>query len=344
MNSHQPVRPALNCPRSRFFALALAGVLLAASGCRTPQTERAVEKPEAAGPDPELVELARRAEEAIANAGESPGREYANRLGTGVRSAWLKHFKGKGKKPSHPAEAKAPAMLRGLIERVEAGRTWPDPGTYQIPATAEPPVIDGVLNENAWKTAAVWTEIFPFNETAKGGPRTTWHMAWDETHLYVAFDCADSDVFAPERERDEPVFFDDCVEVFILPEFRFRTYWELVVAPNGSVFDAVQNKKPKDWGCIGDPTEDLQGLRHAQTVRGTLNNSEDVDEGYSVEIAVPFNELPGYARCAPQPGDRLHIMLVRLDRTNGEFKAYAFRPLQGWGHNIWNHATMELAE
>jgi hypothetical protein len=57
---------------------------------------------------------------------------------------------------------------------------------------------------------------------------------------------------------------------------------------------------------------------------------------------VPFSALPGYTRCSPKPGDRLHFMLVRLDRTKGSFGAYSFRPLQGWGHNIWNQAIMEL--
>jgi hypothetical protein len=132
--------------------------------------------------------------------------------------------------------------------------------------------------------------------------------------------------------------------MFILPEFRFRTYWEIVIAPNGSVFDSVECKDVNKWGCNLDPPQNLTGMKHAQTVRGTLNQSDDEDEGYTVEVAVPFAELPGYSRCAPKARQRLHFMLVRLDRSNGQFKAYAFRPLQAWGHNIWNHAVMELGD
>ena len=56
----------------------------------------------------------------------------------------------------------------------------------------------------------------------------------------------------------------------------------------------------------------------------------------------PFSQLPGYSRCGPSPGDTLNFMLVRLDRSRGVLTAYAYQPLLGWGHNIWNHAQMEL--
>jgi hypothetical protein len=294
-------------------------------------------------PEPALIALAERAEAAIANAGDSPGREYANRLRSGPRAAWIKYLKGEGKAPSHPPKDEAVAMLERLLERAEAGPQWPTPGQFNVPRTSVTPEIDGALEDEAWRQAAQWNDIYPFNDTAAEGPGTTWLMTWDSTHLYVAFDCADKDVVAPDRDRDGHVYFDDCVEVFILPEFRFHTYWELVIAPNGSVFDAVHHKKLHAWGSMSDKTQDIEGLRYASSVRGTLNNSEDVDEGYAAEIAIPFDQLPEYTRCTPEPGDVLHVMLVRLDRSDGEFKTYAFRPLQAWGHNIWNHATLVLS-
>ena len=40
------------------------------------------------------------------------------------------------------------------------------------------------------------------------------------------------------------------------------------------------------WGGSIDPTQNIAGLRHAETVRGTLNKSDDTDQGYTVEVAV----------------------------------------------------------
>lgn len=296
----------------------------------------------APGSNPAMVALANRADAAMAAAGDGVGREYANRLRSEHRPAWLEYFKGKGPKPTWPTQDEARGDIEGLIGLIEAAKTWPAPGEFKIPKAAQAPAIDGNLDDEAWQKAATWTDIYPFNNTAAEGPKTTWRVTWDDQYLYFAFDCDDVDVVAPERKRDEAVYSDDCVEMFILPDFQFRTYWEIVIAPNGSVFDSVECKDVDKWGCNLDPAQDVAGMKHAQTVRGTINKSDDTDEGYTVEVAVPFSALPGYARAAPKPGQRLHFMLVRLDRSNGNFGAYSFRPLQGWGHNIWNHAIMEL--
>lgn len=327
--------------RSCVVLFLLAGVLVAA-GCRSTGVSRETAEPET--PGPELKALAERAEEAIEQAGDSVGREYANRLRDGKRPAWIKYFKGEGPKPSRPSQKRMEGDIRKLIGLIEATEEWPAPGQFRIPRASVAPRIDGKVDEEVWQEAKVWENIYPFNETGAAGPPTTWRMLWDERALYFAFECEDEDVVAPDRERDGTVFFDDCVEMFILPTFRFRTYWEIVIGPNGSVFDSLQSKRMKKWGLNGDPAQDVEGMQHAETIRGTLNDSDDTDEGYTVEVAVPFSQLPGYTRCGPEVGDRLHCMLVRLDRIHGEFKTYAFRPLQAWGHNIWNHAVMELGK
>ncbi|MCF7855768.1 MAG: carbohydrate-binding family 9-like protein [Candidatus Pacebacteria bacterium] len=290
----------------------------------------------------ELRQLAERADQLVQEDTASLGREYVNRLRSEHHPDWLKYFQGKGPKPGKPTLAQEIKDLANSIKMIEAGPDWPDPGTFHIPYAKTPVVIDGKLDENAWESAATWTQTFPFNSTQPADVKTTWKVLWDQEFLYFAFDCVDTDVVAPARERDGHIYNDDCVEMFILPNIRFRTYWELIVAPNGSVYDSIQCKPVEKWGCIHDSGQTMTGMRHAQTVRGTINQSDDRDQGYTVEVAVPFAELPGFSRCPPKAGDQLHFMLVRLDRVNGEFRTYAFRPLQAWGHNIWNHAVMIL--
>jgi hypothetical protein len=319
----------------------LAG-LLVAPGCRSTDVNRETAEPQT--PEAELRALAERAEAAIEEAGDSVGREYANRLRSEHRTAWMKYFKGEGPKPSRPPQKRVVKDFERLIELIAAAEDWPEPGEFRIPRASVSPVIDGKVDEEVWQEAKVWENIYPFNKSGAAGPPTTWRMLWDERALYFAFECEDDDIVAADRERDGQVFFDDCVEMFILPTFRFRSYWEIVIGPNGSVFDGAQTKRLKKWGTNPDPAQDVEGMQHAETIRGTLNQSDDTDEGYTVEVAVPFSQLPGYTRCGPEAGDRLHCMLVRLDRSHGQFKTYAFRPLQAWGHNIWNHAVMVLAK
>ncbi len=319
----------------------VSSILLGMVGCATPKPEKnkKSKKPKI---DPKLKKLAERAEKAMAQAGKTPGREYANMLRSKHMQRWLKYFKGKRRKPSWPNKKKAVRNVNDFVDSIEAGATWPAPGKYVVPFTTQPPEIDGSLDDEGWDDALTFTEIYPFNSTEQGGPETTIKVLWDKEYLYFGFDCEDTDVVAKDRKRDGHVYFDDCVEMFLLPDMRYRVYWELVIAPNGSIFDAVNTKKPNKWGPTGDPTKDMRDLKTAQKIQGTLNNSDDKDEGYTVEVAVPFSDLPGFTRYPPRPGDEIKGMLVRLDKTQGKFKTYAFRPLQAWGHNIWNHAVFEL--
>jgi hypothetical protein len=333
-------RSTVRSSRLVVASLLLAGLL--AGGCRS--TTGIAPADTTPCRDPALAALAARATIAIDTAGNTVSREFANRLRGENFPEWLNYFGGKGRKPNHPRQETAVTQITGFLDLIDSAKTWPKPGDYKIRKAAKPPVIDGKLDDEDWKQAATWTGIYPFNKTEASGPATTWRMLWDDHYLYFAFDCADTDVVAPARNRDGDVFFDDCVEMFILPDFRFRTYWEIVIAPNGSLFDSVECKTPQQWGATVDPAQNIIGLKHAEIVRGTLNKSDDADQGYTVEVAVPFNQLPGYTRIGPRAGERLHFMLVRLDRNHGQFTPYAFRPLQAWGHNIWNHAVMELAE
>ena len=331
---------------SRLGCLVLVGCLLfvlsGATGCRSTRDRGQV--PEYASPTPADKALAKRAEAVINAAGTSPGREYANFLRTRPRPRWLEHLRGE--RSSSPNILKIAAKdIRGIVELAEKGLSWPRPPLVRVPFASDPVTVDGKLDEAAWQNAVTYHDIYKFNSAKKlNKPKTTWRILWDHTHLYFAFECEDTDLAAKNWKRDDTVYSDDCVEMFILPEFRFRTYWELVISPSGSVFDSVECKHVDKWGAILDPSQNMTGLKFAIDVRGTLNQPGDIDEGYTVEVAVPFAELPGYNRIKPDAGSRLHFMLVRIDRQGETVTPYSYQPLLGWGHNIWNHAVMELAK
>lgn len=289
-------------------------------------------------------------QEGLRAAEDTPGQEPANYLRTGDMLKIVEAIKT----GQMPEPWRLDSIRRQTLQAF-SGRTWPKPPSVAVPHVATPPVIDGNLDEAAWAAAVTFTNSYPFNETNVATEcHTTYRILWDTNALYFAFDCADADVVAPVQPRDDPVYRDDCVEMFILPEPRLRTYWELIVSPSSCIFDSLQSKKPNEWGPVMDPTQNIEGLRIGVKVRGTPNDSTDRDQGYSVELAVPFNQLPGFARSTPTPGSTLSLMLVRLDRnntlsttngvtsTNSVFKCYAFTPLLSWGHNIWNHSTLTL--
>ena len=42
-------------------------------------------------------------------------------------------------------------------------------------------------------------------------------MLWDDKNLYVSFRCQDAHVWGVHTKHDDPVYKDDCVEVFTSP-------------------------------------------------------------------------------------------------------------------------------
>ncbi len=93
----------------------------------------------------------------------------------------------------------------------------------------------------------------------------------------------------------------------------------------------------------------MQGLKYAATVQGVANSPGDTSTtGYTVEMAVPFDQLPGATIDAigrfPHQRNQLRFMLARMDKNSHSFTPYAFCPLLSWTHNIWNYATMTLAK
>lgn len=288
--------------------------------------------------------LAARAEAIRPRLAGTPGQEAGNFL----FNEWPRHCLAQlagDRFVSRPKLEEARGIVTGLLETCEKGPDWPRPQPFTIPAATGPVTIDGKLDDAAWAGAATFTGAYPFNSaTRTDAPATTFRLLHDDANLYFAFDCADRDIVAPTIPRDGQVYNDDCVEMFLMPDLAKRLYWEIVISPSGCLFDALHTKRMAGWGPEpGGEKQDLAGLRHAATVRGTVGDAADTDAGYTVEVAVPLAALPGFGAtlaAAPRP---LRLMLVRIDRNGEAFQPYAFQPLLSWGHNVWNHAEVTLA-
>jgi hypothetical protein len=144
------------------------------------------------------------------------------------------------------------------------------------------------------------------------------------------------------QERDGDAYNNDCAEIFLLPSLETRRYWEILVAPSGSLFDALHEKKPDAWGAEpGGDRKTMNGLLTGQQMQGTNETPGDTDTGYTIEVAVPWDELPDRKKGSTDP---IFIRLVRGDRQGKAIKFYAYQPLLSWCHNIWNYGKLELGD
>lgn len=199
------------------------------------------------------------------------------------------------------------------------GQTTPALRTGELPLvpkleirrTAAKIQIDGRLNDNAWKAAepAVFQFPWPAQEGAK--QKTTARLLWDEQNLYVAYDCEDSDITARFLDRDDPTYRDDAVELFLNPRpGQSDGYFGFEMNARGVMYDYIYF-----LGRYLFKRLDLKGLQLATDIRGSLNSSAGTDQGWTLELAIPFAELDGLAGQTPKAGEEWALNLNRWDGT-----------------------------
>jgi hypothetical protein len=193
--------------------------------------------------------------------------------------------------------------------------------------TASPLKIDGRLDEAAW-TAAAWSEPFVDIEgRIRPAPRlgTRVKMLWDDEFFYVAADMEEPDVWATLTERDSVIYHDNDFEVFIDPDGDTHDYYELEINALNTVWDLLLVRPYRDGGPALHAW-DIAGLKTAVHVRGTINAPGDRDEGWSVEIAMPWKILKEAAadRRAPVAGEQWRVNFSRvewqLEATHGRYE------------------------
>lgn len=186
--------------------------------------------------------------------------------------------------------------------------------------------LDGKLDEPAW-AAARWTE--PFVDTLSGGPAAFEAKAkvlWDDDNLYVAFQVSDDDLRSPFTEHDDHLWEADCVEVMVDPDGDGRNYFELQVSPRNVSFDTRYDSRRQPQP-IGHADWD-SSLRSAVEVRGDVDEDDDDDEGYTVEMAIPwaaFDAGPSPAT-RPNAGDTWRLNFYVMDARDGGQRANGWSP------------------
>ncbi len=186
----------------------------------------------------------------------------------------------------------------------------PDISRYVVNRTLGPISVDGVLDEPSWKAAA-GTGPFRLND-ASGFPqsRTEARMLWDDQNLYFAFDCEDADLFATMKNRDEHLWEEEVVEIFIDPDGDERNYIELEVNPLGTFIDLFVLKP-----VVAIPYQSYNiPAKWAVKVDGTVHNSSDKDKGWTVELSLPLKEAVTAPNLPPKDGDKWRLNLYRIER------------------------------
>lgn len=190
------------------------------------------------------------------------------------------------------------------------------PEGYLCRRAPGPMVVDGKIEEKEWSGAA-WTNDFVDIEGAakpKPSSRTRVKMLWDDENLYIAAEMEEPQVWATLVKHDSVIFNDPDFEVFLDPDGDTHEYGEFEMNALNTTWDLFLPKPYKDGGKPDNGWE-ITGLKSAVQVEGTLNDPSDKDQGWCVEIAMPWKSLERlrHVQTAPKEGEQWRINFSRVE-------------------------------
>lgn len=223
--------------------------------------------------------------------------------------------------------------------------------------------IDGELTEKAWQNAPRSPR---FVDILTGGPTqydTRAAVLWDDKYLYVGYWVEEPHVTASFTKHNSPIYENNDVEVFIAGR---DAYYEFEINALNTVYEAFfmwENTYDRDGFAsmpefsrtnplvktfngvgftnhprglrLGSWAWQFPGRKTAVHIDGTLNNDKDVDRGWTVELAFPWEGMTWLAKAdnrslPPKNGDVWRIDFSRFNQHKAPPPA---QDSSGW---FWN--------
>lgn len=216
---------------------------------------------------------------------------------------------------------------------------------------AVPPTIDGVAEPATWGMAR-WSEPFVDIEgVSKPAPRheTRVKVMWDQTHFYIHAQLDEPHLWGSQTEHDSVIFHENDFEVFLDPGDDGKDYVELEINALNTTWDLILAKPYREGGSA-DNSFEIEGLKTAVHLRGTLNDPSDVDEGWSVEMAIPWKALAPLSPSPlpPKAGDSFRLGFSRvqwdLEIKDGAYHKVPGKPEYNWVWSPQGEINMHIPE
>jgi hypothetical protein len=149
----------------------------------------------------------------------------------------------------------------------------------RVPRFERPPAIDGRLDDEAWKGAAVLKDFYqiqPGDNLAPSKP-TVVYLGYDARNLYVAYYAYDErDKIRATIAKRDAIFDDDYVGLFFDTFNDKRKAYEMNFNPLGIQADGIMTSGQGEDFSVDMVVES----------KGSV-----VEDGYVVEVAIPFKSL-----------------------------------------------------
>ena len=216
-----------------------------------------------------------------------------------------------------------------------------------------PLTVDGDLGKTVWNEAERTPRFSAVDSGDLGFFDTRSALLWDERALYAGFWLEERDIYCTGNERTGLTWSENTIELYIAGH---DAYYTLAITPDGRCsemffiwkdayprgsrydvpeFDLAVHK-PMVFGGDSGPHHErgmrwgffdwhFPGLEFAVKVDGTLNQRRDIDRGWQVEIALPWQGLSRLLE-GPLPtlaGTELSIACARCQMVEHRATSFA---------------------
>lgn len=191
-----------------------------------------------------------------------------------------------------------------------------NPPTYVCYQADKDIKVDGKLDE--WD-AIPWSSDFTDIEGDKRPAphfKTNAKMAYDEKGMYFAALLEEPHVWSYQTEHDCVIFNENDFEIFLDPTGDTHNYLEYEVNALGTLWDLYLSQPYRDRPAVLNGWE-FNGMLSAVHVDGTVNNPNDTDKSWSVEVFIPWSSLNQVMnkKGMPEAGDQFRVNFSRVQWT-----------------------------
>lgn len=164
------------------------------------------------------------------------------------------------------------------------------PKHYVVSKTHVAPVIDGIDSDECWSRAS-FSDLFIDIEGKKAADKDTKvKLLWNEEFLFLFAVLEEDHIWGDISKRDEIIYFNNDFEIFIDPEGKGAPYGEIEINALGTEWDLLLTKAYRAGGKAVF-NWNIEGLKSAVHIDGSLNDPSDSDKSWSVEMAIPIHSL-----------------------------------------------------
>jgi hypothetical protein len=218
---------------------------------------------------------------------------------------------------SHARSARAASRAAAALS---ASVAHGDP-VLRIPHTPGAITRDGDTDDPGWLRPPGPARTGPFllDNGVVARPNSNTRIVWGDGYLYLSLYAADEDIETRSDQPDGPLEQDDAFRIVLSQP---GVEYAIVVSPKAVIADSIR-RDGGDWDRSWS-----SGAHASKELDGTINNPNNADEEWGIEMAIPFEAVGMNG----ERGETIGLSISRCD-TPKEMP----RVCAGWGEGPDGH-------